>query len=171
MAGTVCDVSLPDVTVKECSGLGEILSFLKLSFREGMFSWLFWIPLIWSLGKTQWYLIVYDNKAIGGIGITNLPIMKYKPYNWFDTEARMKIDLLRRQGYKTACYFMVKSTFRNKGIATYLFQNVGKKILYGVKLYFTSSPGAVPFYLRIGATLALKKKHSIYTLQPHHCKG
>lgn len=100
-------------------------------------------------------------QRLGGCVIADFPIAKYKLYNWFNKEARLKIDELRKMGYNGGGLFLIKKEYRNKEFGTLGFKEYFKS--NPNKVYFTSSTGAKSFYIRNGAELYYESTYNIYT--------
>lgn len=151
------------LSIQESNKLSDFLRYMFLVVREGLSLWNWYILLVKLFGgkTSKIFVIKNGDSVIGGFGITNFQLPKYKSYNWFRKDVQQKIDELANDGYQYFCCFVVEKEWRSKGVGTFVFDtylNKEKK-----KIWFTSSKKAVPFYLRNGATIFYKTKYDMYT--------
>ena len=153
---------MENISIWETSKFSDFWSYLFLLTQEGLLTWIWYVLVVKILGgKNSKLVIIKNNKEIiGGFLMTDFPLVKYKPYNWFKKEAQLKIKELIKNGYQYFCCFLVKGAFRGKGIGTFVFEQYLKK--NNKKIYFTSSSRAESFYIRNGAKVFYKSKYNIY---------
>ncbi|MDB4984749.1 MAG: hypothetical protein JWM20_928 [Patescibacteria group bacterium] len=153
------------ISFQENPDSSDFWNYFFLVIREFRLSWAFYIFIIrlfWS-DVTTFVVIKRGGDVIGGFGLTQFPIAKYKPHNWFNANARAKIDELRSAGYLGGCCFFIAEKFRSRGIGTQvLFSYFKDKPL---KIYFTSSRGARSLYLRNGAKVFYPSTYDIFTFE------
>ncbi len=155
---------IQDLSIEETSKVSDFVSYISLVIKERLFHWVFYIVIVKLLGKDSRVVVIRNDKSIiGGFFITDFPFARYKTYNWFKKDVQRKIDEIVRDDYKYFGCFVVKREFRNKGIGTFVFESYLKK--NHKKIWFTSSPKAVSFYLRNGANLFYKSKYNIYVFK------
>ncbi len=152
------------IVIQESKSFSDFRKYIGILVRERLFIWIWYVTLITVLGgkHTQFVVIKNNDQVIGGFFITDIPLAKYKSYNLGNKEAQLKINELVRDGYKYFCSFIVKKQFRNKGVGSMVFETYLQK-RDGLKIWFTSSKKAVPFYFRHGARVFYRSKRTIYT--------
>ena len=153
------------IWVGESKSFSDFMKYLKLLLKEGLYGWV-WYSLIVKVfgGKRFCFITIKSNsELIGGFFVTPLPLAKYKMYNWLNKGVQFKFNELVRSGYQYFCCFVVKKSFRNKGIGSIAFESYIKQ--NQLKIWFTSSPGAVSFYLRQGARLCYQSSYDIYCFE------
>ncbi len=155
-------IPTPSFSIRLASDYSDFLKYLFFLSKERFPTWTLYILIMkfcdWK--QFQLFLIEHEGEIIGGFCITHFPIIKYKPYNWFNREARAKVQELRDKGYYAAATFFIKKEFRNNGIGTTLFNEELKK--HNINIYFSSSPKARNLYLRNGARIVYESTYDIF---------
>ncbi|MES2023574.1 MAG: hypothetical protein V4439_02725 [Patescibacteria group bacterium] len=151
--------NLQNISIEESNNFSTFLGYIRIVIQEKLYPWILYALFIKIFGGKDSRLVVIKNnkKVIGGFFITTLPLNRYKISNWFRKDFQNLISSLIKKEYKYFCCFIIKESFRNKGLGTMVFDTYLKK--RNEKLWFISSPKARTFYIRNGATLV---KYEIY---------
>ena len=154
--------SLQNISIQKTKKFSDFLKYVYLITKEGLIPWIWYVFLvrIFSGKDSQMVVIKENDQIIGGFCLTNFLLPKYKFYNWFKKDIQLKFDELAKNNYQYFCCFVIKKSFRNKGIGAVAFETYIKQ--NHLKIWFTSSPGAVRFYLRQGARVYYPSKYDIY---------
>lgn len=154
--------STPPFSIRLASNSSDFFTYLFFLTKERFPTWTLYVIIMklcdWK--NFQLFIIEHEKKIIGGFCITHFPIIKYKPYNWFNPQARAKVQELRDKGYYAAATFFIKKEFRNHGIGTTLFNEELAK--HQINIYFSSSPKARNLYLRNGARIVYESTYDIF---------
>lgn len=161
------NIYISKISISEMSQDSDFWNYLFIIIKEKQRSWIIWTILtkIFWKKKSTWFIIKREEKIIGGFLITDFPIIKYKPFNIFDSEAQKEIEKLRNSGYLNFCCFIIAAKYQNQGIGSYVFKFFFKKKHPNLKIFFTATKKAVSFYLRQGVKISYPGKYTIYTFE------
>jgi GNAT superfamily N-acetyltransferase len=154
-----------DISICETTSRSDFFKYVRIVIGDLKFTWLIWICLMRIFGnkKCCWFVIKYKENIIGGFAIVGYPVAKYKPINWFKYEFKNKIDELMAKGYQGLSWFVIDPEYQNQGIGSMVWDSFFKK--QPLKLFFTATRKAVPFYLRHGCRAFYPDRYTIYTYE------
>jgi hypothetical protein len=153
-----------NISIQESENPADLWKYINILIKECLYVWILHILIIKMFSKkSNRFIVVKNNKEIiGGFFITKFPYARYKPYNWFRFDVQNTINLLVQEGYNYFSCFIIRESFRNKGVGKIVFDEYLKK--NQEKIWFTSSIEAKSFYARNGARILYKSKYDIYIL-------
>jgi GNAT superfamily N-acetyltransferase len=153
------------ILVAEMTRISDFLKYVGIVIKDGKWTWLNWIFLMATFGhkKCKWFAVKEEGNLIGGFAIADYPVAKYKPLNWFNFKFREKVDELMKKGFQGFCCFVISPEYQNKGIGSLVWDSYFKT--HHLKLFFTATKKAVPFYLRHGAKAFYPDRYTIYTYE------
>ncbi|MEI8223794.1 MAG: GNAT family N-acetyltransferase [bacterium] len=158
-------MNLSNVSIQKTSKSFDFWQYVSIVIHGREWSWLMWIFIMTTIGhgKCNLFVVRDQDTIIGGFFVADFPVAKYKPYNIFNHEAKLKIAELRRNGYLGFCCFIISPEYRNSGLGSFVWELFFEN--HAVKVFFTASQKAVPFYLRHGAKVFYSSRHTIYTYE------